>query len=1435
MYGRAASVVALSLCAVSLFDGFADASVRYVRPSAPAGGDGLSWATAYNDLAPALAAAHANTTITELWVAVGTYLPTQIFEGDPRNKSFLLRKDLAILGGFNGSETLAAERDPVTNICTLSGDIGAPGDASDNSYHVVRTLSSSSISGLTAVLDGFVITGANANVNFNNVGGALLADGLCTLRRCRLVGNVASQRGAGVYTQVPLVFEGCDFEQNQNAGVGAAAVQFEGNGGTLTFTECAFRLNSGNAGAVRCQGAVFTDCVFEDNVGTGPGAIAWYGNNAQNLTLRGCTFRSNVASFNAGAILAISAGSLKVIDSVFEANSATTDGAGAIFRQQWNLSDVVVNTQFLGNIGVGSNGGGAIRDGEIVFQNCVFSGNKALVGGAIASQSTQPIVNCTFAGNSATNGGAAIYAVGKNIKLSNSILWANDVGGVVTQATQLVCGTSPVIQYSTVQGWTGAFGGAGNGGADPILYLPLGVDGILGTLDDDLRIGPGSPAIDSGNAGQVAADVGDVDLDGNVAEATPFDVAGTARFVDDPSTPNAGAGSPAFVDRGAHEFDEAEFDGTVTWIGPKNGSWFVAANWSNGVVPNARTELVVAGSVLVDAAGAVAGSLTVASGGGLSIGAGGIAATSISVESGGTLALIDAAASIACDVLSVSSGSTIDWAAGTVRVSALLESSTTFGVGCAGSGTLEIVDATIDVPLLEVCNGAVVRGAGTILGGVSNDGIVEPGTVDGAGSVLDVLNAYTQSARGTLRYPLVGFLASSTRIELHAATMSLAGTFEAFETGEAIPEIFAHQRAYSANAVVGAFTTVSLPSAPTPFLYELVAASDGGSVRSRINASAPRLYVRSDAAPGGDGQSWSSATSSLRGALRAAAFLNGADRGIADIWVAAGTYAPHDDGASTENSFDLASGVAVYGGFEGNESSLEERDPNSHVTTLTGDALGNDDPSPRFPGFDPSRDDNSSNVVKAIGTGVGTSLDGCTVRGGYYGLWGAAIRVLDGSLAVRGCRITENVGTAAGIAARGTSALEVDDCEFVGNDGYSGVDLYVLDVSTLQLKDSEFNGAAGVEEQAPALAFVGANVPEAVISNCTFLGGPKAGGLRVDGGATIRDSYFGPSAGQSLITGPNDVLLESTTIANDSGPCIYLGQGGSLKMHTCSLRGWRTTSGGGALWADEGSELLAVNCAFSASSAPVGGAIFVDGASCVFEGCLFLGNDATIEGGAIELDNGELTLRFCTVFANEAPIGAGIYVPNDSGDQLVIENSIVWGNLNDGVASLDSQIYAGPLEEPAISVSNSIVQFIPRFLWGRGNSAKDPGFTDPLGVDLAFGTGDEDCTPTSTSPAVNASAVSSLPLDTLDVDDDDDTLEPLPLDANGNARVYGGLVDRGALEWRIAADLNSDGVVDGADLAIILGAWGTSDADLDGDGTTNGADLALVLGSWTSP
>lgn len=75
---------------------------------------------------------------------------------------------------------------------------------------------------------------------------------------------------------------------------------------------------------------------------------------------------------------------------------------------------------------------------------------------------------------------------------------------------------------------------------------------------------------------------------------------------------------------------------------------------------------------------------------------------------------------------------------------------------------------------------------------------------------------------------------------------------------------------------------------------------------------------------------------------------------------------------------------------------------------------------------------------------------------------------------------------------------------------------------------------------------------------------------------------------------------------------------------------------------------------------------------------------------------------------------------------------------------------------------------------------------------------------------------------------------PLDFDQRRNPRIAPLTI--GPLDLvNLPADLNGDGVVNGADLAILLANWGVggSDADLTGDGVVNGADLAALLASWT--
>ena len=48
------------------------------------------------------------------------------------------------------------------------------------------------------------------------------------------------------------------------------------------------------------------------------------------------------------------------------------------------------------------------------------------------------------------------------------------------------------------------------------------------------------------------------------------------------------------------------------------------------------------------------------------------------------------------------------------------------------------------------------------------------------------------------------------------------------------------------------------------------------------------------------------------------------------------------------------------------------------------------------------------------------------------------------------------------------------------------------------------------------------------------------------------------------------------------------------------------------------------------------------------------------------------------------------------------------------------------------------------------------------------------------------------------------------------------------------ADVNCDGIVDSADLGLILSGWGSdiTQYDIDGDGSVQGGDLGYLLGTW---
>ena len=143
-----------------------------------------------------------------------------------------------------------------------------------------------------------------------------------------------------------------------------------------------------------------------------------------------------------------------------------------------------------------------------------------------------------------------------------------------------------------------------------------------------------------------------------------------------------------------------------------------------------------------------------------------------------------------------------------------------------------------------------------------------------------------------------------------------------------------------------------------------------GDPSLRIIPSEPRSrrrFVNCRAAPGGDGLSWESAYNDLQDALDELVRLGM----VREIWVAAGTYKPDRRTGNRAATFRLDKGVEIYGGFTGRETHLEQRDPATNVTVLSGDI-----------GVIGDNSDNSYHVVTFKDTWVGALIDGFTITSG---------------------------------------------------------------------------------------------------------------------------------------------------------------------------------------------------------------------------------------------------------------------------------------------------------------------------------------------------------------------------------------------------------------------------------------------------------------------
>ncbi len=571
---------------------------------------------------------------------------------------------------------------------------------------------------------------------------------------------------------------------------------------------------------------------------------------------------------------------------------------------------------------------------------------------------------------------------------------------------------------------------------------------------------------------------------------------------------------------------------------------------------------------------------------------------------------------------------------------------------------------------------------------------------------------------------------------------------------------------------------VSLRSIRLPFAASI-------SVLAAAQTTAAIRYVDATS-PGGDGISWASAYSFLQDALADAE----SNPSITEIRVAQGTYQPDKSSdlplgsGLRDATFQLPPGLALRGGYAG-VTNPNARDPIAYPTILTGDLQGNDQPTWVNHG------DNAYHVVTAAGVGSSTVLDGFTIRGGYatYGSSGAGggIHLTNASPTIVDCTIDQCLAyLGAGLFANG-GAPAITGCSFVGNYAWGG--------------------------RGGALYFGTPTSP--TITDCAFTANQAYGaGGPGDGGAAFLDVN-----------------------------CPALFDHCTFSSNICSTSSLTLYPNGGAVTS------LADNvhfngCRFLHNAAPLGagGAIWSAGDGVVFSSCEFLGNTTKVGGAAAIFLSANVEFVNCTIAGNAAGDGGGLSLTYST--TADITNCILWANTATAASPYKAAIHKDDTSDATITWTCIQSMWVPEPGEDPLDPANFPGCTDadPLfvdanGPDNQYGTADDDCRLSAGSPLIDAAKNAAVPVwTTMDV-------AGLPRFTDDPATADTGvgtapLVDFGAHEFGVPVvfgDINGDGLVDGADLGLLLGAWGSDDpaADLNGDGIVDGADLGLLLGAWT--
>jgi hypothetical protein len=232
--------------------------------------------------------------------------------------------------------------------------------------------------------------------------------------------------------------------------------------------------------------------------------------------------------------------------------------------------------------------------------------------------------------------------------------------------------------------------------------------------------------------------------------------------------------------------------------------------------------------------------------------------------------------------------------------------------------------------------------------------------------------------------------------------------------------------------------------------------------------------------------------------------------GVGDrVWVKAGVHKPDvSDPGNAALSFNILPGQAVYGGFDGTETLVTERDPAANVTILSGD-IGSDDTNTDGNNIDETWNDivpgNSYHVVYMNGTSTpihtyDTVLDGFTITGGYANLGGSNY---GGGLR---CNASSSGECSPALSQLTFSGNRAEYGGAIFNEGPSG------GVSSPTLSDVTFNGNHANSWGGAIYNWGNAGTSSPSLINVTFSGNSAVG----YGGAILNDGQSGGTSSPGL-------------------------------------------------------------------------------------------------------------------------------------------------------------------------------------------------------------------------------------------------------------------------------------------------------------------------------